>query len=311
MNPNINDFLTNFSDDDLSGIFISDTSYHTDKYDKINVFNKAIKSPMHKIWIKTPKLKIFNNINPAFFNGNKNVTVSVLLSSHDPVTKKLYYFIKKLERKLFALIKDSFDVQNIKMKSSISSSPDYPPTFKLRLPYNKINDNTVDFDFHIYNWLNKRININSLHSGSFISSFIELSEIWINQDKFGFNWNVLQMKLYPQFDFSVCLFDDYVPDNNSPHDNNECYHCLYCPNKHVHTQFSHNCSSSSIPPPPPPIHSLPSTPSIPKKHKININKNKNVVNNSNNNNKPSNFYLSIDLLKSVKLRPINKSLNKS
>jgi hypothetical protein len=189
--------------------------------------------------------------------------------------------------------------KKLKLNSSIKSGGDFPPIMKLKLPCYKTSSNCYEFRFHIYNHLNKRVNIQTINSGLYIKAFIELSEVWINDIEIGFNWNVLQLKVYPEFNFNTCLFIDDKVEEHESDKVNECYHCLYCPNQHVRTHYCTNNSipyiqpplsmtNSNIAPPPPPI----------------------ISNKSNNNNnvKPiSSFIPSVKDLLSVKLKPINKN----
>jgi len=319
----IKDLLTDFCNDSLDGIIISDFQYHANKYKKINVYNNNVGKSLQKIWIRTPKMKVFKPILSSLFNNNsQSISLAVLFSPNAGEIKKLYFFIKKLERHILTIIKNKTSQKNIKMKSSIKTSRPadsdklynkFPPIMNIKMPFHKTGDNCFDFLFNVYNYLNQRIQIDSINSGSYVSSYIELSEVWINEKKeFGFNWNILQLKIYPEFDFSLCLFDDEICDepvsnNQQP---NECFHCLYCPNKHVRTHqcMSHNiCDFSSnntsyLPPPPPPPMPPISLNVNHKKFKLNDNnKKKNLTTES-----PKGIAFSLKDILAVKLRPTKK-----
>jgi len=296
---NIYKCLTNYKSDDLKNIVHDKMQPHSYKYSKINLYNKNIKHNLPKILIKTPKLKIFNNVSPSKSKIIRSCPMKLLLAPNVNDVKKFYFFIRKLERKVGFIIRKIKKTNNITTKSVLIKNDKFPPIITIKLPLSRKNG-CVNFNFHIYNHRNKRVNINVIQSGNYMSAFIELSEIWINQNNdFGFNWNVLQMKIYPQYDLSICQFDDINSDDEDIVDDIECYHCLYCPNNHIQTHFyckniNHN-NSNNIPPPPPP----------PPVVSININKDrnnkkKNIATNN------INFVPSINDLLSIKLKPINK-----
>jgi len=256
----MNELLTDYTSDNLD-IVRSDVQNYGPKYKKINIYNRSIATPLQKVWLKTPKMKIFKpTFNPN--NDGKSVTLTILLAPNTANIKKFKNFIKKLEQKVASLI-DLTNDQSI--RSSIRSAEGFPDNLTVKMPYIK-EGGCYEFLFHIYNSENKRISIKTLESGTYISCYIELTDVWISDVEFGFNWNVLQMKLYPEFDFSKCLFVDEGVDLklDSQEKEQECYHCMFCPNKHVRT---HYCGTSMhlpmdmslalpqlppLPPPPPP-----------------------------------------------------------
>ena len=316
----ITKLVTSYLEDDLSGLVCSEPMFHGLNYKKVNVYNKSIDAPLHKIWLRTPKMKIFK---PTFnlLGEGKNIPLSILLSPNVGNIKKFRLFIRKLEKKISSLIKLTVDqdneYKNHKIKSSIRTNNNFNDNFVAKMPCEKVDD-CHEFLFHIYNNQNKRVSIKSLDSGTYVSTFIELSEVWISDSEFGFNWKVLQMKLYPEFDFSQCLFDDEeVEDEKEKQSIEECYHCMYCPNKHVRT---HYCASPwahmhqqalhgpPIPqtpyqqkyPTPYQSHAPPPPPSMPKAAKK-----------SNNNQAAFRPAISISMkdLLSVKLKPVNRGEN--
>jgi len=200
----------------------------------------------------------------------------------------------------------------LKTKSAIKANGDFPPLMNLQMPCEK-SDDCYEFLFHIYNHMNKRVNLNIINSGTYVSAFIELTDVWINSKECGFNWNILQLKVYPEFNFNICLFDDEEVEEEEP---KECYHCLYCPNMHIRThmcinstpQFSITSSiSNGIPPPPPPPPPLPS---------MSVNTNSSVkINRTQSKELKKNIVFippSVNDLLSIKLRPVSKGkINKT
>jgi hypothetical protein len=237
MKTSINDFITDYSKIVIPDIVCTEPMYHGPNHKKINVYNTSISSSMQKIWLRMPKMKIFK---PTFnMTGDKNVPVTVLFGPNVGNVKRFRLFIKKLEKNIMNMLKNN----KKKCKSSIKINNNFNDSINLKMPCHKNND-CYEFLFHIYNENNQRISVKSLDSGTFISSFIELSEIWISDTEYGFNWKVLQMKVYPDFDFSKCLFTDEMKEEdetkNDETKNDECYHCMYCPNKHVRTHYCNN-----------------------------------------------------------------------
>lgn len=300
MNDNINEHLTKITDK-LDNIYFSDKTYSNDKFSKINIYNGNINYPIHKIWLYTPKLKVLDGVSPKKFSNNNSLPLSLVFFPFMDEIKKFYKFIKKLERKIKKKFPDYEFVSCIKKKEN------FPTFFNIKLPFSKINDDCYEFNFNIYNYSNKRINIDSIRSTSYTKAFIELSHIWIKDNsKIGINWNVLQLKLYPEFDFSKCLFDDDIDhDEDKKNEQETCFHCMYCPNVHARTLF---CSSqNNIPPPPPPPPPMPKN--FNKKITTTINTKKSSKNNKKDDNKPLFKAPTLNDLLSVKLRKVKKNDN--
>lgn len=214
---NINNYLTSLHDDLLNLIHDDIQPYFSD-YKKINVYNNNIKIPAQKIWIETPKLKMTGKL----YLSNKQKQcglLSLLLYELDPEIEKFKLFIENIEDKIFQIV-DEISNKSLIFKSSIKHSDNYYPTLSIQLPLIKGNDDT-EFLFNIYDSNNKQTSYEQLISGSFIKSFIELSDIWMNSLEFGLNWKVLQMKIYPEFNFKKCLFLNDTNDKIIKNSNKE------------------------------------------------------------------------------------------
>jgi hypothetical protein len=307
--------LTNYKNCNFDKIIITDPINYSNKYSKINVYNNKLNEPLQKIWLQLPKVKTFK---PVFINIKKfNVKSLPMVTILSPLLgdiKKYFLFIKKLETHILTLINKKLN-KNLKLKSCLKKKLNFNPTMTIQMPIKKIDDNCCEFLFHIYNFLNKRITPDLIETGTYISSFIELTEVWYSDTYVGFNWNILQMKLYPDFNFNQCLFFDETVDEDKTIIE-ECYHCLYCPNQHVRTHMclnnnsneinnnihphsqhsSHSSHSSNLPPPPPPP---PSPPPILSKN-----------NNSNNTEQNNSFSPSISDLLNIRLKPIIPTIKK-
>lgn len=232
--------LTDINDKKMD-IISSELQYHYASYKKINIYNRKIKIPLQKIWIKTPTVKIFG----TSFNRkmSKSNQLTVLLSPNMGEIKSFYFFIKRLEKKIKPILKTMIN-EDVKFRSCLSKKDNFDPLMNINMPCEKIGD-CHEYLFQIYNQYNKRILINELKNGSYTSSFIELSEVWIKDNKAGINWNVLQLKVYPEFNFTKCYFDNDVKEEVQDK-NNECFHCLYCPNAHVRTHYCNNTNNNNI-----------------------------------------------------------------
>jgi len=297
----ISQLVTDYNTDNLEGLFIDSDNIKNNIYQIISVYNNNI-GLLQKYIIKTPKLQIFRDTLPINYKIKKSIRLSVLLRSSDKNIKKFKLYIKRLERRI---IKDI----NIKMENIFSIKKIYknfPEILNIKMPFTKIN-NCYEFNFGIY-MNKKRVNINKLTSGTNISAFIELSDIWINNGKIGFNWNIKQMKIYPTYDFTLYAFSDSDDDDDySKEYINECYHCLYCPNN-IRTHYCNNSqynnnipniTTTNIPPPPKLI--------------------TNSVYNNKSNNQPSNssssnispFVPSLQDLLNIKLKPVIKDVSEN
>lgn len=253
----INNKLTDHHDKLLN--LASDYSFKT-----LNIYNNGIYY-MQKIWIKTPILKVFRPIYLPNDKCKNAIPLKLLLNDMVPETVYLTNFIKRVELKVAKIIKLATNNNKLKNKSAIENIESFPPIFNINMPFSKI-DSEYEFNFHIYNGSNQRINMDNIKKAASVSLYLELTNIWVNNDNtYGYNWTVLQMKVYPEILFNKCLFDDIdfdVPAINIK--NSECYHCLYCPNNHIRTLYSfptNQCNHTipqtintvPLPPPLPPI----------------------------------------------------------
>jgi len=198
MNNDICGHLTNF-DDELDCLVATEPKNYINDYQKIDIYNSRINIPAKKIWIKLPKMKVYNNIYiPNKLKGL--ATISLILFNGEPKVGLVIDFIARLEKKLEEILKDIDD--DFLLESSVRKRDLYD-TFSLQVFFERRNG-IVHFMLPIFNENN--VVVNNLDSVGFLEAFIELSEIWIKGLKCGSNWRVLQMKTYPEFDFQKCLF---------------------------------------------------------------------------------------------------------
>lgn len=307
--------LTDYEKDLLDGIYCSKMRYQSINYKSLNIYNRNIEIPEHKIWIAAPIMRLANPIFPPNSKFNQSMPVTVFLNRINLLHRKFNKFIWQLEKKIATLVKN-YDLVNVEQnvkhkidklnkkankithKSSIKDYNGYK-NLSLNIPFHKVGD-CYEFAIKIFNKYNDEMSLVNIPHGSKVLMFIELSNVWVSDTKCGFNWTILQMQVFPEFDFSICYFDKEEDDEKNKQ--TECYHCLYCPNMHVRThccntnsqqivqpQIIHvpvnNISTNyerSAPPPPPPL-----------------------INSSSKEIKLSGFAPSVKDLLSIKLKPVN------
>ena len=312
MTSSIDSLLTNYKTDKLDELIFDEIQFHGYNCNKINVFNKKTKAPLQKIWVRMPLVKVFRPTMKLIKNNAKSIPLSVMIAPNTGDIRKFYLFVRRMEIKTKEhLLK--LNLKN-KIKSSLKRKNPFPPIFTIKMPCKKNEDNDCyEFLFHIYNNYNKRISLDYIESGDFVTAYLELSEIWITEKNYGFNWNVLQLKVSPKFNFNQCLFlDEDIPIKVIQE---ECYHCLYCPNSHVRTHHCtdpHNHQIHNVGPPPPPSHGPTTGPPI--QQSINRSRSANTkLNNGANNINNISFVPSVNDLKNImlKLKHVEKNINSS
>ena len=200
----INSYITSL-EDPLDKLIYDDPQEYINNYKKINIYNSGISKPFQKIWFVTDKLKMNSRI--YFSNKQKHSALMSLVIYDETGNNSLKKFINRLEKKISEIV--SATKKKKKLKSVIKKDSKFYPILNLQLPYSENNGN-IKFKFNIFNENNQDISYKDIENGSYIKSYIEVSEIWISPTEFGMNLKVLQMKVYPEFDFSnKCLFDDY------------------------------------------------------------------------------------------------------
>ena len=211
-NNNIKHFITNFQDEKQLDLIHSKLEPHFYNYKKINLFNRALNQPLQKIWMVLERVKIFRHGTKVVNKGKASLPMWIVLHENNKEQKAFYEFIIKLESQIHSLIVKETKNDKIIAKSSLKKNENFPFTLQLVLPY-EIKNNEPVFNFSIFNHNNQPIKFDSIGKRVTISAYIELSEIWISNLEYGYNWNILQMKVFPEFDFSKCLFINQITDN--------------------------------------------------------------------------------------------------
>lgn len=273
-------------------IHITNIRNFYNNYKQVDIYNINCKTPLQKIWIKLPKVKLLSNMICKNMN-NSNINCKIILDKSNKELNDFVNFINSIDSK----INEHLSYLGKEYKNSIEKDK-YYDKMKLILPTIKVN-NIYLYNFHIYNHNNKIINPNILNRGCYISCFLELQNVWISENKYSCNWSVLQMKTYPFLDFSKCMFLDEEPIKINNNKENECYHCLHCINSHNTTRIITNNLQSKKSINPILLNNM--------KNKLsNINnKKKNNKNNNNIKKKPVSFVPSLNDILNIKNR-LNK-----
>jgi hypothetical protein len=262
---NIDDYLTTI-DDPLDNITCGPAQFHCPDYKKINVYNQNIKIPLQKIWLKLPKVKIYK-IPYVSTKKKQTGTLSVVLYDQDEEIKKIHDFLVKFQKRISIIIKKNYD-KNISIKSCIKEIPNVCKVFNLKIPFEVDEDGDISYSIRI---TNKNKGPIILKEDKYISAFVGLSEIWMNATHFGFNWKILEMKIFPD------LFEKSLFGNNQ---DQECPNCANCNKITLTPQLSYKALRElNAPPPPPPV---------PQKKEIRI------------------FKPTINDILSIKLKPVTK-----
>jgi hypothetical protein len=239
---NINQYLTNITDS-LDKLLYDDIQTYIGDYKKLNIYNNNIAKPLQKIWLLTPKLKMLGKI--YIPNKQKQVALlTLILYELDSEIENFRNFLNDIEERIKKQIND-MGYDNLTFRSSIKYSENFFPSITLQLPFTKKGDD-IEFNFDIYSDKNKKIKLDDIESGSFIRAYIELCDIWLNNKDYGINWRVLQMKIYPEFDFKKCLFDDVPQGYNFIDPNHKKDDTTYNSNDQKLPKQKNNDQKSSI-----------------------------------------------------------------
>lgn len=166
-------------------------------YKKINIKCNGSK----KVILQTPKMRIPFNV------SGKNICISF-----DEKTKYFYNFIEYLDKTIYKLIniKKNIWFDDLKYRPTISKYKNIN-FMSLNLP-----KHNGDYLFDIYDEQLGKINIDSLEKNNEIVLIIQLDYLWLNDNKIGCHWNVLQIKKYNSLNFNKCMIIDEIPTPPAP-----------------------------------------------------------------------------------------------
>ena len=198
----IKSHLTQY-DDKLDNLILKYSYTTKNDIRRHNIYNQNIKLSLHKIWILTPKLKIIKKSSTLKKNDIEYCLFTLALNNHDHQIKQFHELIKRIETYLTEKLNSD---ELLSLKSCIRSDEDNIDTITFSIP--------IKHQIGIYNTDHSSTTLDNINHGDYLIMYLELNTVWENTEKYGMNWQILQMKVYPEFDFKACLFDDPIPINN-------------------------------------------------------------------------------------------------
>jgi len=168
-----------------------------------DLFKKSIKYNQNNLFIQTPVLYI-----PFDINNYNKLDISFLNLDKDMEIKLFYDLVNSISNKILNLksLKDKIFISSIKSKNSI-----FPERLRLNIIDRKI--------IKLYNESKEQITFNELKNKTYAKFIICPKDIWITNNKFGINWNIIQIKLYFRTDYFpkefIFLEDDTNINNNN------------------------------------------------------------------------------------------------
>lgn len=250
-------------------------------FSKINIYNPQIEIPLHKFWFYIENARVLD-----ISDTKVNIKIALSEISHG----KLIKYINQLEDLVSQHLKGLTNTKhnkNIDFNKSIIYAPNFYPALKFK----------CTLSTNIYN--DEDIIIKSLNKNDTVSLYIELANLWINNET-QTSWacyQALQIKKNNIYDPKKSMFINrpiYNKNNNNDNNNNNNKQQLY-----TETDVMPSYRSSTNIPPPPPMKTK--TPNklttyrlaissgellnqLGKLKKINVNKNENPDENSTTNN---------------------------
>lgn len=236
----MNKIITKF-DYDLKNFYYDDIIKFKENQSKIKVYRTGESFKYNRIIIKTPRMRLA-------FDPKKNKYNSISLSLH-PLTeniKKFYNFIKKIDKLNKQHVRNIFSKNKMIYKSNIIKNKD--TNFRY-IQFNLSNKCTI------FNWKKENCTKSDLLFENDVTFLIELNYIWMNDKKYGTNWDILQIKMHrPILNLDDCLF---ISDSDTDDENSEVktiYKCLNCnrnyDNKPVLENLYNKPMQKQIPQPP-------------------------------------------------------------
>lgn len=182
-------------------------------YKKCFVYNKNIMSPLQKIWLLTPELKLLKK-----FSYDSDEVKQILLGIA-PKKGEFKTFIDKIDE-IESIIFNNLKSNNkkLKLKHSIQDTNNYMGTQIFRLKYD--NEKLIS---KFYDSNNIKLSMSDVKNDYKIISYVELTHVLIKDNIISFCWSILQSKVFPSFDFNDCLFGKPKIEENMFFDNNRSF----------------------------------------------------------------------------------------
>lgn len=189
--------MYNYKDYKNERIYFYKPQFFFKNYKKINVKYKK----NNKVIIQTPKMKIPFNLT------DKKLCIS--FNKNDYFYNFIKYFDETI-KKLIQLKKKSWFYNKLEYKPILSNYKD-TDYMTINLPYKN-----EQYLFNVFDENLSKINVDSLNKNDEIILIIQLEYLWLNNNKIGCHWNVLQIKKYNTLDFNKCLIVDTPPPPPPP-----------------------------------------------------------------------------------------------
>jgi len=203
----ISEYLT-LHNDDLSGLVLSIPETSFNEYKKIDIYNNKLNKPLQKIWLKIPSIKVQKYIY-AMNKQKQYASITVILHDKQQEIKDLYTLINNVDTKVFSELSKVY--KNIQKRSCLTKMPFVSyHTMNMLVPIEKYGDGHI-YSINVYDESNDLItSTKTIKQHSYIEAYAKLSEVWVKESPFdyGFKWEITQMKVYPEFNFSECLFGE-------------------------------------------------------------------------------------------------------
>ncbi len=147
-------------------------------------------------YLQTPSL-----ITPFGINRDFNhISLSFTDRDIDPRIEDYCRLILTIDDTIVQKLKKKGIVDDQSFRHSIKYHPIYAPMMDLKIK----NMEALVFDEN-----RQLVDSNYLEIDSYVMAIIQLVGIWINEDRYGCLWNVLQMKVCKQFEFEKCSIIEY------------------------------------------------------------------------------------------------------
>lgn len=186
--------------DDKLDKLILEYSYTTKNDTKrYNLYNQNVKLPLHKIWLLTPKLKIIRKSSTLKRDDMEYCLLTLALNDNNPQIKQFHDIITNIENHLTEKINVD---ELLTLKSCIKEDENSIHTITFSIP--------IKNQIGIYDISHKETSLDKINNNDYLIMYLELNTVWENAEKYGMNWQILQMKVYPEFNFKTCLFDDPI-----------------------------------------------------------------------------------------------------
>jgi len=180
----------------------------------VSIFYKAeetdgddqTKTVKKRIRLMTPKMSV--PFGPKDFENKENDRISHMMSmsfgllpdiGNDDELRESYKFFRKIDKALEDCIKASKKVLGLPEKIAFRHSvqrltDDFPCHLNVALPHDG-----KEFMFKVYDESASESSIKIVEKKSVVSVVLELTEIWFGKEKFGINWNVLQIRKFKPY----------------------------------------------------------------------------------------------------------------